>query len=126
MSINSKVWIQSFVMGEEEYATECRQLMDECDLIIIFNHNDTESSAHFRVCDENILSQELINYYTEQGYVLKHDGVILTYLHLIKSLIEYIFYIFLWCELFFFYYLKNIRKEHLCLCVFSFLSCSIS
>ena len=78
----NSMWVQSFVMGEEEYAIECRQLMDECDLIIIFNHNDTESSAHFRICDENILSQELINHYTEQGYTLKHEGEILTYLHL--------------------------------------------
>ena len=79
---DSSMWIQSFVMGEEEYATECRQLMDECDIIVMFNHNGTESSAHFRVCDENILSQDLINYYTKQGYALKHDGEILTYLHM--------------------------------------------
>ena len=57
----NSMWIQSFVIDEEEYATECRHLMDECDLIVIFNHNDVQSSAHFRTC---------------------HDGENLTYLQL--------------------------------------------
>ena len=60
----NSMWIQSFVIDEEEYATECRHLMDKCDLIVIFNHNDVQSSAHFRTC---------------------HDGENLTYLQLEAS-----------------------------------------
>ena len=79
---DDSMWIQSHVKDEEGYVNECRQLMNECDLIVTFNHNDTESSAYFRTFDKGtFLSNETLNQYTRHGFRVKPSGEMITYLH---------------------------------------------
>ena len=42
-------WILSAVLNEEEYKKECKELMDFCDLILIFDKLHKESTAHYYV-----------------------------------------------------------------------------
>ena len=74
------LWVQSFVMDEDDYVIECQQLMDECDLIVIFDVDD-QSHAYFRNFDEHVLPQKDINQYTKQGVTLRHEGEMIDILH---------------------------------------------
>ena len=42
-------WLLSAVLNEEEYNKECKELMDLCDLILIFDKMHKESTAHYYV-----------------------------------------------------------------------------
>ena len=44
--------IHSSVVNEDSYNDECKNLMDECDLIIIFDYGHEMSSAHYYIMDE--------------------------------------------------------------------------
>jgi hypothetical protein len=44
--------IHSTVIREDNYVDECKNLMGECDLIIIFDRGNDTSSAHYYIIDE--------------------------------------------------------------------------
>ena len=46
------IQIRSSVVEEDKYIDECKSLMAECDLIIIFDHGHDLSSAHYYIIDE--------------------------------------------------------------------------
>jgi len=41
------LYTSSTVCDTDEYITECQDLMDECDLVVIYDDNKTLSTAHF-------------------------------------------------------------------------------
>ena len=41
------LYVSSIVCDTDEYITECQDLMDECDLVVIYDDNKTLSTAHF-------------------------------------------------------------------------------
>jgi len=42
-------WLLSAIENEEEYNKECKELMELCDLILIFDNNHKESTAHYYI-----------------------------------------------------------------------------
>ena len=41
------LYVSSIVCDTDKYITECQDLMDECDLVVIYDDNKTLSTAHF-------------------------------------------------------------------------------
>jgi len=49
------LYVSSIVCDTDEYITECQDLMDECDLVVIYDDNKTISTAHFHNKDGMII-----------------------------------------------------------------------
>ena len=72
------IQIQSSVVREKEYNDECKTLMEECDLIIIFDNGHEMSSAHYYILDKKNKGIPVIDTFGRQNTLvyLLHDYIV--------------------------------------------------